>query len=756
MAISPIAGIRGKENGMWLCVTLCVLGATGGSAGPADDDIGICRQGLAQLGRIELRQPSAQAVALEDTDVLHYVLDIEIVPGLNSLGGTNTISVRSLIDGLATFQIRLRDNFNITSVEVEGVPATWQRLSVSTIEVDLNPTYDTGEEFDVLVAYGGQPVSLGFGSINFSSRGGQPMVFTLSEPWFAYTWWPAKDDNNDKATGEFKITVPDPLSVASNGLLQAVTDVGAGRHRYDWLTGYQTATYLFSFSAALYNTFSDMFVYEGGSMPVEFFIFPDSDTPSNRNAWLKSVDMLPVMSSLFGLYPFVDEKYGIYHFLFGGGMEHQTMTGQGGYSEWLTAHELGHSWFGNMITCGTWQDIWLNEGFATYSEALWEEFKPGGSEATMRARMEARRPSNVNGSVYVPAEDADNFGRIFSSNYTYRKAAWVVHQLRHVVGDTAFFDILAAYRAAYEYHSAITEDLRAVAESVHGSDLTWFFDEWVYDIGAPAYESAWQQHDIAGKHYVELYIEQFQSPSYPIFTMPLDVVVATTAREATHVVWNDAEAEHLLFEVGGDVLSLQLDPDDWTLHTANITTSFVEGPPKLVLTAPEPGGSVVSAEGMTIEITFHKDVIASAGHFDLAGDATGPASFAFSYDGLSRTVTLTPDTTLEPDDYTLTVLDGIVDVAAGLALDGEVADPADPQALPSGEGLPGGDGVVRFTVSPLGDLDGDGHVSVTDFLILLSNWGPCPQPCPPSCAGDLNTDCTVNITDFLIMLSNWG
>jgi aminopeptidase N len=346
---------------MWLSATLCLLWAAGGTAGPLDDEIGICKQGRAQLGEIDLRAPATQSGVADDTDVLHYVLDIEIVPSSDWLGGTNTITVHSLIDGLTTFQIRLRDNFNITSVQVDGVPATWQRLSVSTIEVALSPAYDTGEEFDVLVVYDGQPVSQGFGSINFTSAGGSPLVFTLSEPWYAYTWWPAKDDNIDKATGEFKITVPDTLTVASNGLMLSMDDVGGSRLRYDWLTGYQTATYLFSFSAAHYNTFSDTYDYDGGSMPVDFFIFPDSDTPSNRDAWLTTVAMLPVFSDLFGLYPFIDEKYGIYQFAFGGGMEHQTMTGQGTFNERISAHELGHSWFGNMITCGTWQDIWLNE-----------------------------------------------------------------------------------------------------------------------------------------------------------------------------------------------------------------------------------------------------------------------------------------------------------------------------------------------------------------------------------------------------------
>jgi hypothetical protein len=742
---------------MWLIATLCLLGATGGTTEPVDDELGICKRGMAQLagnGHVALL---AESGVVDDTDVLHYVLDIEIFTATDSLGGSNTITVRSLIDGLTTFRVRLRDNFNITDVQAGGSAAAWQRLNTSTIEVDLDRAYDTDEQFDILVVYDGQPVSLGFGSINFTTRGGHPLVFTLSEPWYAYTWWPAKDDNSDKATGQFKITVPDTLTVASNGTLLSVDDVGGGRLRYDWLTGYQTATYLFSFSAAFYTTFSDTYVYEGGSMPVDFFIFPDADSTPNRQAWLKVVDMLPVMSGVFGLYPFIDEKYGIYHFAFGGGMEHQTMTGQGTFSESVTAHELGHSWFGNMITCRTWQDIWLNEGFATYSEALWYEFEPGSSgAAALHAHMASRRPSSVNGSVYVPAEDAGNFNRIFSGSYSYRKGGWVLHQLRHVVGDQTFFDILAAYRVAFQYDSAITEDFRQVAEGVYGNDLTWFFDEWVYDIGAPAYRYAWREIEVGGADYVELFVQQVQDITYPIFTMPLDVELTNLTSQLTQVIWNDAAAEHFLLASPGSLTGVELDPDDWTLHTSNSQVGFVEGPPKLVVTAPEPGGNVNSAPGMTIEITFHKDIVADAADFTLVGDTTGPATFAYGYDGLDRLVTLTPDAPLPGDDYTLTISDGIVDVAAGLSLDGELSDSADPQALPSGDGLPGGDGVVRFTANLLGDINGDGIVDITDFLLMLAAWGPCPQPCPPSCSGDLDGSCAVDVNDFLILLANWS
>ncbi len=760
---------------MWLTAVLCAaVGAPGivatpghpghpgtpGTAGNleavgnAGDEPGICKRGLAA---VTLAPPPEAPGVTAETDVLHYELDIEIDPSSQWIGGSNTITVRSLVNGLTAMQIRLDDSFNTAAVQVGGIPVTWQRLSGTTIEVDLDRIYDTAEQFDLFIAYDGLPVSLGFGSINFSTQGGNPLVFTLSEPWFAYTWWPAKDDNNDKATGAMKITVPDTLSVASNGLLVSVDAVGGGRDRYHWLTGYQTAPYLFSFSATVYNTFTGTYVFDGGSMPVEFFIFPSSDTPSHRQDWLKSITMLDAFGGIFGLYPFIDEKYGIYQFGFGGGMEHQTMTGQGGFGEWLTAHELGHQWWGDMVTCGTWQDIWLNEGFATYSEALWEEFKPGSSGApALHAHMAGRRPSSVDGTVYVPAADAGNMGRIFSGSYSYRKAAWVLHQIRHVVGDATFFDILAAYRAAFAYGTAVTEDLRSVAEVVFGDDLAWFFDEWVYDIGAPEYRFAWRSHDIGGRSFVELYLAQVQSAAYPVFVMPLDVVMATPGGAAVEVVWNDAAAEHLLFEVADAPTGLELDPDDWTLHLSNTTTAFVEGPPKVAVTDPEPGGSLQSRAGMSISITFHKDVVVDASHVSIVGDVTGPAALTFSYDGGPHTVTLIAAAPLPLDSYTLTVQDGISDVAVGLALDGELSDPSDPQALPSGDGLPGGSAVIRFAVNPLGDLDGDGTVGISDFLTLLARWGPCPGPCPPSCDADLDGDCNVGITDLLMLLANWG
>ncbi|MHC5004239.1 MAG: M1 family aminopeptidase [Planctomycetota bacterium] len=733
-----------------LAVTLAV--AASPPAGRPDGH-GACKGWLA-----EAAGPAA-TMALEPSvdpfDVLHYDLQLELLPESHSLIGGNTIIGRSQLDGLVSVDLRLDDAFQITAVLNDGLPTTWQRLSPTTFRVDLHHPHVMNEVFDVRVEYGGQPVSLGFGSINFEMRGGQPLIFTLSEPWYAYTWWPTKDDNTDKATGEIAVTVPQPLAVASNGVLLDVADLGDGRRRFHWSTEYQTATYLFSFSAAQYNQFSGTYEHDGGAMPVDFFIFPDSDSAGNRNAWLQSVPMLEVFASLFGEYPFLDEKYGIYQFGFGGGMEHQTMTGQGGFGISLTAHELGHQWWGNMITCATWQDIWLNEGFATYSEALWEQYRPGSpGEPALHAHMAVRRPWDVGaGSVYIPEEEATGISRIFNSNLSYRKGAWVLHQLRHVVGDEAFFATLTEYRAGFEYGAATTADFQHVAETVSGRDLRWFFDAWVYDVGAPAYERAWFVHDGPGGQWVELLVRQVQQPDYPTFVMPLDVRLQATSGTVTHVIWNDADEEHLLLPLEGTLIDLQLDPDDWTLHTGNLVTGWTEGPPKIVAVEPAPGAVADAAEVATLTVTFHEAVVADESAFALERVGSGAVDFAMTLDPSGAVATLTPAATLAPGEYALTVLDTIVDQAAQLPLDGEVDDPADPAALPSGEGLPGGAAVIRFTVpGPSGDVNGDGVVDVDDLLELIAAWGPCPASCP----ADLDGNGVVDVDDLTIVLAGWS
>jgi hypothetical protein len=502
-----------------------------------------------------------------------------------------------------------------------------------------------------------------------------------------------KEDSRDKATGELLITVPSELTVVSNGVLTDVDNLSGGRRRFHWSTDYPMSPYLFAFSATRYNTFGDTYAHPGGSMPVEFFIYPGSDTTSNRALWRRSVDMLATFGDLYGPYPFIDEKYAIYEFPWGGGMEHQTATGQGGFWESLTAHELAHQWWGDMVTCATWSDIWLNEGFATYSEALWYEHRSGTADpSALKAAMLNRRPTMLDGTVYV--HNPSNVSRIFSSDYSYRKGAWVLHTLRGVIGDEAFFAVLDAYRDRFEYLTATTDDFREVAEDVWGGDLRWFFDQWVFGGGAPAYRYGWREHELEGQRYLEVFIRQVQHELS--FEMPVTIETLELGERRRYTVWNDESSEHFLIPVSAPVDEVILDPDDWILTRSTIATTFTEGPPRVVAVGPAPGSTLRAGAPLLMAVTFHENVIVDGSHFALRRAGGSEEDLDVTYDPETYTATLASREPLGFGRFELIIDDEIVDASAGLALDGEIYAASGSAQFPSGDGVAGGDAVIEF------------------------------------------------------------
>jgi aminopeptidase N len=247
-------------------------------------------------------QPLLRDARAGDTDVLHYKLDLEFRLTNHWIGGSNVITVRSLVDGLSVFRFRLHQILTISDVRVDDVPAVWTRVDEANVDVTLNRAYAAGEEFHLLVSYAGIPAQGAYLSITSAH------AFNVSEPWYAYLWWPAKDDLLDKTTAEMAFTVPSGFVVASNGLLRGIDTLDGDRTRYRWETLYQTADYLYCFGVAGYNTFDATWTYGGMSMPLKFFIDPAWDSPSARAGWLKSTSMLTVFSDLYGVYPFQHRK----------------------------------------------------------------------------------------------------------------------------------------------------------------------------------------------------------------------------------------------------------------------------------------------------------------------------------------------------------------------------------------------------------------------------------------------------------------
>ncbi len=690
------------------------------------------------------------------TDMLHYDLFLDVNPTAGTVSGSNTMTVASAAPGLTTFRFRLQSNFTITDLRVNGVVAPWLRADSVHVDVTLDQPYDPGEQFELFVQYNGSPIDNGWDSVNFDTRAsGARIAWTLSETDFAYTWWPTKDGNRDKATARLRFVAPTGMSVASNGVLTGPSPFGTGKQLWDYQVSNPIATYLICFAITDFVRFSDTYNFSGGSMPLEFFIYPEFDSPANRNGWLAVKNHLATFESLFGPYPFRNEKYGIYNFQFPGGMEHQTMTGQSGFGEQLTTHELAHQWWGNMVTAATWNDIWLNEGFATYCEALWLEFKPGstGTPALVSA-MAARKPTNVSSSVYIPdpLNNAD-IGRIFNQQWTYLKGAWALHMLRSVVGDAAFFDILEAWRGTYLYGSATTDDFEQVAESIYGQPLDWFFDQWVYAIGAPTYRSSWRNVFAAGQWWVEVYAAQIQSGSWPTFAMPVEIRTTVGGVATTRQVWNNQRAQHFLLPVSASASAMAFDPQPRILWTSNSANTFVEGPPKIIAVAPAPGAVLADPPASPLTVAFHKAVTITGADITLMRDGATPVPFSFAYDAGLRVAAIIPDGTLAPGAYTLTVHDTVVETLLTKALDGETALPLGAGPLPTGDGVPGGSAVFAFTIlAPLfcpGDANADGLTDFNDITEVLANWGGSGP------AGDANGDSMVDFDDITEVLVRW-
>ncbi len=493
-----------------------------------------------------------------DLDVRYYDLALSIDPVGRQVSGTLLARLRVGVPEATLAELNLADALSVDAVTSGGVAVPWVH-SNELVSITLDRLYLQDEEVTVTVTYHGTPPG-SYGAFGFDSHAGQPLIWTLSEPFGARSWWPCDDWSDDKADSvDLRITVPQGLIVASNGTLRGVVQ-GSGTETYTWHEAYPISTYLVSLAIYPYSVYSDYYHYSpSDSMEIRFFIYPDhvEDTyPVN----MMTADMIAFFANVYGEYPFLSEKYGHAEFNWGGAMEHQTCTSMGAFYETIVAHELSHQWWGDMVTCADFHHVWLNEGFATYSEALWLENQYGAEGYW--GKMNGTRYLG-GGTIYVP--DLSDWDRIFSTELSYYKASWVLHMLRHVIGDEAFFQTLEAYRQAFEYGTATTEDFQAVAEAVSGVNLTDFFHQWIYEEYYPAYAYSWSCTETLDYFSLNLTVDQVQTNT-ALFHMPIDVRVDFEGGGSQTFVIDNFEAhQEYLLSVSGRAIAVSLDPDEWIL-----------------------------------------------------------------------------------------------------------------------------------------------------------------------------------------------
>lgn len=415
----------------------------------------------------------------QDKYDIHYVkLDLELDNLSTDIDAGHAVIRAIVITSIDVLILELASTLNVTYAFINGSPVIVQRFGD---ELQLYPsnTIVQGQEIEVEIFYNGSPPSSGsnwggvYSDYNFT---GTSQTWTLSEPFASFRWWPSKQVLTDKIdSSEVWLTIPTGMKGGSNGLLLNEIDLGNGKTRFEWKHNYNIAYYLISFAVGPYQEYSFYAPMPGTTE--EVFVQNYYTGAYSSYMFEEAGDMIYVFSDLFGLYPFRDEKYGHCTAPISGGMENQTMTTQGPFTTRITSHELGHQWFGNMVTCGNWGHIWLNEGFASYSEYLYLQSLDQNQAQQNMLNVHTRVLNVPIGSVYVPAFEQDNESRIFDSRLTYDKGGALVHMIRHWVNnDDLFFDALKSYLNNYASGTAVAEDLIAEIELVTNTDLSRFLE----------------------------------------------------------------------------------------------------------------------------------------------------------------------------------------------------------------------------------------------------------------------------------------
>jgi len=519
--------------------------------------------------------PLTSNALLEKYDVSFYFLDLKVENNTITLGGNVTIKATSTVTALDTFAFELYSGMTIDSVFVDGIQHSCQHND-DLATVPLAPPIQQGTLFSVKICYHGTPPSGGFFSgitTDYSSQYQKNVTWTLSEPYAAKDWWPTKQDLQDKADSVWVyLTTSQENKAGSQGLLTGITPMPGGKVRYEWKSYYPIDYYLISFAVADYQEYN-LYAFPDGtedSVLIQNYIYDHPDClPDNQAGIDNTAPFIELYSDLFGLYPFIDEKYGHCLTELGGGMEHQTMTTIGGFSFGLVAHELGHMWFGDKVTCATWSDIWINEGFATYTDYLAHSFlsTPYYDSLWLKIRHDQVK-NQPGGSVYVPPEELGDIWRIFDGRLSYSKGALLLHMIRfELQDDELFFNVLKTYLEEYGDSVATGDDFREWLESGSGKDFTDFFDQWYYGEGYPVYDIIWQQ---AGNNLDIISTQTTSTGVTPLFKMlvPYRVNFAD-GTDTTLLLYQDANLNSYTIPISKIIDNVEFDPKQWILHKLN-------------------------------------------------------------------------------------------------------------------------------------------------------------------------------------------
>lgn len=585
-------------------------------------------------------------------DLKFYHLNINVSRSSLYISGNVKSIAKVVAANLDSFAFVLHENHAIDSVYVNGAKRNFVRRDSLVLATAGSPIAQN-QLFDAVVYYkgtcttaGGAAIGNGY-SIGTSTSWGNQVSWSLSESLCAYHWFPCKQDLRDKIDSSWVYATTDSSNmVGSNGLLKNVVTIG-NKKRYEWQSKYPIDYYLISVATAKYKPY---ILYAkpqyllGDSIFIQNFIY---DNAINNSTWINGQKValnkiIPTMNFLcnaFGMYPFYQEKYGHCMTPFSGGMEHQTMTSLGFFDFELDAHELGHQWWGDNVTCAAWKDIFINEGWASYTEYLCHQYLPaisGTSAATKMTNVHNNVMSQPGGSCYFTNADTMNANVIFSSRLTYDKGSAVVHSLRYEINnDSIFFPAIRAFQNAFKDSTASVIDLKNFMQNYTGINFTQFFNQWYYGQGYPTFSATWNQANNT------FYLKSTQTTSFPssvpLFITHVDYRISRTAKPDTIVrLFHGQAVENYSFALTGSVTSIGIDPNNWILNKVgtivkDVTTSNIEleNSEVSVFVGPNP-----TSDALNIYMYNHEnasvEIYDAVGKLILAKDFDGHVEFDIS------------------------------------------------------------------------------------------------------------------------------
>jgi aminopeptidase N len=508
-------------------------------------------------------------------DITYHKLEFTVDPAVSFISGKVTTTYTALSD-MATITFDFANELTVSAVTSNGSSLTFVENANNELVINLPAMQNTGVSATIEITYSGTPPVNGSDSFVVSSHGSpaKPLLYTLSEPFGARDWWPCKQDLNDKIDAiDVYVTAPSSYVSVSNGIEPEAPVINGANKTTHFQHNYPIPAYLIALAVTNYTVYNQTTGTTPNQFPIVNYIYPES-LSSVQTQLDQTPPIMDFFNSKFEIYPFYKEKYGHAQCSFGGGMEHTTVSFMGSFGRALIAHELAHHWFGNKITCGSWNDIWLNEGFATYLASLViENFDGQAAFITDKANMISAITATPGGAVYLTDTEALSINRIFSSQLSYKKGAMVLHMLRFKLGDALFFQGLKNYLSdanlAFKY--ATTPDLQTHLEAVYGSSLSEFFNDWIYNQGYPTY-SVNVQNVASGQ--AKITVNQTTShASVSFFEMPVPIRLLG-AGGLTHdvVVDNTVNGEQFTVAVPFVVTGILFDPTKELISRNNTAT----------------------------------------------------------------------------------------------------------------------------------------------------------------------------------------